>query len=467
MRRKKTEKKQFYIGDIFRVIGLIIAFSVLLYPTVSNYLYEKNGSKVISAYDENAVRLSESDKREMLEAARQYNEELLGNIELLDPFSSIKKEVDERYQSLLNVNGSGMIGYIRIPKINAELPIYHGTEEKVLQSGVGHFEGTSLPIGGESTHAVLTGHRGLPSKLLFTDLDNLEKGDIFYIKVLGETFAYQVDQILTVLPENTKELTIVPGKDYVTLVTCTPYAVNTHRLLVRGYRIPYEEAVEKVPDEKIAIGLPFQMKVLFIGLFILFLILFFCGVAAYVKKRKKKREKTRREDHVSNDGKWTLAGDFGNAGVSLEGIESSEKNEQAKQLYNYAVRQSIQGNALKTDENGIAMIGGLEQGLYLIAQTKVWTDEKQGSYQASPYLISIPEEIDGSYIWDVVTKPKSEWITEAPQHPEMPDKNTETEKTEGAKTGDTSSAALSLLLLIFSSGAFIILCRKRRIYRKD
>ena len=149
MRRKKTEKKQFYIGDIFRVIGLIIAFSVLLYPTVSNYLYEKNGSKVISAYDENAVRLSESDKREMLEAARQYNEELLGNIELLDPFSSIKKEVDERYQSLLNVNGSGMIGYIRIPKINAELPIYHGTEEKVLQSGVGHFEGTSLPIGGD------------------------------------------------------------------------------------------------------------------------------------------------------------------------------------------------------------------------------------------------------------------------------------------------------------------------------
>ena len=121
------------------------------------------------------------------------------------------------------------------------------------------------------------------------------------------------------------------------------------------------------------------------------------------------------------DGKWTLAGDFGNAGVSLEGIESSEKNEQAKKLYNYAVRQSIQGNALKTDENGIAMIGGLEQGLYLIAQTKVWTDEKQGSYQASPYLISIPEEIDGSYIWDVVTKPKSEWITEAPQHPEMPD----------------------------------------------
>ena len=300
MRRKKTEKKQFYIGDIFRVIGLIIAFSVLLYPTISNYLYEKNGARVISSYDENAVRLSESDKREMLEAARQYNEELLGNIELLDPFSPVKKEVDERYQSLLNVNGSGMIGYIRIPKIDTELPIYHGTEERVLQSGVGHFEGTSLPIGGESTHAVLTGHRGLPSKLLFTDLDNLEDGDIFYIKVLGETFAYQVDQIRTVLPENTKELTIVSGKDYVTLVTCTPYAVNTHRLLVRGHRIPYEEAVEKVPDEEIKAGLPFQVKILFAALFILLLILIICGAVVSVKKRKRRKEDVRRKEHVSD-----------------------------------------------------------------------------------------------------------------------------------------------------------------------
>ena len=299
--KSKKKKKKITIKDIIRLIVLLVAFSVLLYPTFSSYLNEKNGSKVVSYYDEESVKLSKAEKEQMLEEARAYNKEMLGNIDLIDPFSQEDVEIDARYEGLLNVDGSGMMGYIRIPKINAELPIYHGTEEKVLQSGVGHFEGTSLPIGGESTHAVLTGHRGLPSKLLFTDLDNLEKGDIFYIKVLGETFAYQVDQILTVLPENTKELTIVPGKDYVTLVTCTPYAVNTHRLLVRGYRIPYEEAVEKVPDEKIAIGLPFQMKVLFIGLFILFLILFFCGVAAYVKKRKKKREKTRREDHVSNE----------------------------------------------------------------------------------------------------------------------------------------------------------------------
>ncbi len=293
MRKKKTQKKKFYIGDIFRAIGLIIALSVLLYPTISNYLYEKNGAKVISNYDENAVHLSESEKQAMLEAARQYNQELLGNIELLDPFSPVKKEVDERYQSLLSTNEAGMMGYIRIPQIDVELPIYHGTEERVLQSGVGHFEGTSLPVGGESTHTVLTGHRGLPSKLLFTDLDELEEGDIFYIKILGETLAYQIDQILTVKPENTKALTIAPGKDYATLVTCTPYAVNTHRLLVRGTRIPYEEAIRQVPDEKIIPKLPFQVKILLLAIGILLLVFVIYKISRKTGKRKEMRRKRR------------------------------------------------------------------------------------------------------------------------------------------------------------------------------
>lgn len=293
MSKKKTQKKKFYIGDIFRMIGLIIAFSVLLYPTVSNYLYEKNGARVISSYDENAVQLSESEKQAMLEAARQYNQELLGNIELLDPFSPIKKEVDARYQSLLNTNEAGMMGYIRIPEIDVELPIYHGTEEKVLQSGVGHFEGTSLPVGGESTHTVLTGHRGLPSKMLFTDMDELAEGDIFYIKILGETLAYQIDQILTVEPENTKALTIVPGKDYATLVTCTPYAVNTHRLLVRGIRIPYEEAVRQEPDEKITPTIPFQVKLLLLAISVLIFIFLCYKIWRKIKKRKEMRKKRR------------------------------------------------------------------------------------------------------------------------------------------------------------------------------
>ncbi len=291
MRKKNVQKKKFYIGDIFRIIVLLIALSVLLYPTVSNYLYEKNGARVISSYDENAVRLSESEKQAMLEAARQYNRELLGNIELLDPFSPLKKEVDARYQSLLNTNEAGMMGYIRIPKIDVELPIYHGTEERILQSGVGHFEGTSLPVGGESSHTVLTGHRGLPSKLLFTDLDQMKEGDIFYLKILGETFAYKIDQILTVLPENTKALTIEPGKDYATLVTCTPYAVNTHRLLVRGSRIPYEEAVRQVPDEKITPTLPFQVKVLLVAIGVLVLIFIVYQLWKKTRKRKEMRRK--------------------------------------------------------------------------------------------------------------------------------------------------------------------------------
>lgn len=291
MRRKKREIRKRYMGDVLRVIGLIIALSVLLYPTVSNYLYEKNSARVISSYDENAVQLGESEKKEMLEAARQYNSELLGNLELLDPFSPMKKEVDARYQSLLSTNEAGMMGYIRIPKIEVELPIYHGTEERILQSGIGHFEGTSLPVGGESSHCVLTGHRGLPSKILFTDLDKLTNGDIFYIKILGETFAYRVDQILTVLPEDTKALTIAPGKDYVTLVTCTPYAVNTHRLLVRGVRIPYEEAIRQVEDEKITPTLPFQVKLLILAIIVLILIFIFYQVWKKIKKRKEIRRK--------------------------------------------------------------------------------------------------------------------------------------------------------------------------------
>ena len=223
MRKKNVQKKKFYIGDIFRIIVLLIAFSVLLYPTVSNYLYEKNGARVISSYDENAVRLSESEKQAMLE--------------------------------------------------------------------VGHFEGTSLPVGGESSHTVLTGHRGLPSKLLFTDLDQMKEGDIFYLKILGETFAYKIDQILTVLPENTKALTIEPGKDYATLVTCTPYAVNTHRLLVRGSRIPYEEAVRQVPDEKITPTLPFQVKVLLAAIGVLVLIFIVYQLWKKTRKRKEMRRK--------------------------------------------------------------------------------------------------------------------------------------------------------------------------------
>ena len=290
--KSKKKKKKITIKDIIRLIVLLVAFSVLLYPTFSSYLNEKNGSKVVSYYDEESVKLSKAEKEQMLEDARAYNQEMLGNIDLIDPFSQEDVEIDARYEELLNVDGSGMMGYIRIPKINIELPIYHGTSETVLQAGVGHFWGTSLPVGGESTHTVLTGHRGLPTKTLFTNIDKLEVGDIFYIKVLDETLAYQIDQILTVLPQETDSLSIEPGKDYATLVTCTPFAINTHRLLVRGERIPYEEATKQEPDTNIKPELSFTAKVLIATIIVIFIGLM---IAVIYSIRDRKRRKARCE----------------------------------------------------------------------------------------------------------------------------------------------------------------------------
>lgn len=287
---RSNKKRKMTIKDIIRLLVLVVAFAVLLYPTVSSYVNEKNGSKVVSNYDAESVRLSNAEKEKMLEDARAYNKEMLSNIDLIDPFSQGEKSLDARYESLLNVDGSGMMGYIRIPKIKVEIPIYHGTSESVLQAGVGHFWGTSLPVGGESTHTVLTGHRGLPTKTLFTNMDKLVEGDVFYIKVLDETLAYKVDQILTVLPEETEALSIVPGKDYATLVTCTPYAINTHRLLVRGHRIPYEEAVKIEKNTSTGIELSFTTKVLIVTLGIIFIGLVIAMLySLYDKKRRKKK----------------------------------------------------------------------------------------------------------------------------------------------------------------------------------
>lgn len=278
------------IKDIIRLLVLVVAFAVLLYPTVSSYVNEKNGSKVVSNYDAESVRLSNAEKEKMLEDARAYNKEMLSNIDLLDPFSQGETSIDERYESLLNMDGSGMMGYIRIPKIKVEIPIYHGTSESVLQAGVGHFWGTSLPVGGESTHTVLTGHRGLPTKTLFTNMDKLVEGDVFYIKVLDETLAYKVDQILTVLPEETEALSIVPGQDYATLVTCTPYAINTHRLLVRGHRIPYEEAVKIEKNTSTGIELSFTTKVLIVTIGIIFIGLIIVMLYSLYDKRRRKKK---------------------------------------------------------------------------------------------------------------------------------------------------------------------------------
>lgn len=260
------------IFDGIRIVVLLFFIGVLLYPTISDYLSRIHSSQVIQSYEQSVIGLDQETKDTMLKDAQTYNSSLIGKEELYDPFMSIEK-VDKYYMSLLNPNGDGVMGYIQIPRIDVKLPIYHTTSEKVLQKGVGHLQGTSLPIGGKSTHAALSGHRGLPSSNLFTDLDLLEIGDIFYMEVLGNTSAYKIDQIKTVLPTETKDLEIVDGKDYVTLITCTPYSVNTHRLLVRGIRIDYQKAIEEQANEvDNGIHVPFEIQILLIGFTVLMLI---------------------------------------------------------------------------------------------------------------------------------------------------------------------------------------------------
>lgn len=228
---------------IFFIIGL----SLLLYPTVANQWNTYRQSKLMSSYEKQVDEMESSGKIDMeaeWEKAEAYNEALLPTI-LPDSFAiaEAKEEEDETYTSSLNLTGDGMMGKVVIPKIDVNLPIFHYTTKEVLENGVGHLEGSSLPIGGESSHSVLSAHRGLPSASLFTDLDQLELGDHFLIYVLDDILCYEVDQIKVVEPKETQDLSVEEGKDLMTLFTCTPYGVNTHRLLVRGHRVPYEETI--------------------------------------------------------------------------------------------------------------------------------------------------------------------------------------------------------------------------------
>ena len=232
------KKKKGNFTTILLVLILLAGLSLLLYPTVSDYWNSFHQSRVIATYAEQVAGLEEESCEQLRDEAAAYNRALIGKSERYF-MTEAEREV---YESLLNVSGNGIIGYIEIPEIKCSLPIYHGTDPSVLQIAVGHIEGSSLPVGGEGTHCVLSGHRGLPSARLFTDLDQLEEGDIFMLRVLDETLTYEVDQIRIVLPTELSDLEIEAGKDYCTLVTCTPYGINTHRLLVRGHRIENVEA---------------------------------------------------------------------------------------------------------------------------------------------------------------------------------------------------------------------------------
>ena len=232
-------KKHF--STVLLIFILLLGVAILLYPTLSDYYNSFHQSRAIASYIEQMEAVDPVDYQREWDRAKAYNKALT---QKPNRFMLSEEEYSE-YESLLNLTGSGIMGYIEVPKIDCTLPIYHGTDEAVLQIAVGHIEGSSLPTGGAGTHAVLSGHRGLPSAKLFTDLDKMEIGDLFVIRVLDEIMTYEIDQILIVLPEEMDALAIDPERDYCTLVTCTPYGVNTHRLLVRGRRTENEE-LEKI-----------------------------------------------------------------------------------------------------------------------------------------------------------------------------------------------------------------------------
>lgn len=231
-----------HASTMILILILVVGLSLMLYPSFSNWWNEAHQSRAIAAYSQEVSKLDENRYDELWQQAREYNRSLVGreNAYFLD--DSQKAE----YERLLDVSGMGIMGYIEIPSLKVSLPIYHGTEESVLQVAVGHLEWTSLPVGGESTHCVLSGHRGLPSAKLFTDLDRLVVGDRFRLGVLDQVLTYEVDQILIVEPQDTEALLIEEGKDLCTLVTCTPYGINTHRLLVRGHRVETEKDAKNV-----------------------------------------------------------------------------------------------------------------------------------------------------------------------------------------------------------------------------
>ena len=222
-----------HIPTILFVIGMIIGVSLLLYPTLSDSWNKKQNADLIATYDADAASADTKTLEAELAKAEAYNQRLAET----GTKWVLTDEEKAEYDSLLDLSGMGIMGHVDIPKIGVSLPIYHGTDEAVLQMAIGHLEGTSLPIGGESTHCVISGHRGLPSAKLFTDIDQLAEGDLFTLTVLDRTITYEVDQIRIVLPDELQNLEIEEGKDYCTLVTCTPYGINTHRLLVRGHRV--------------------------------------------------------------------------------------------------------------------------------------------------------------------------------------------------------------------------------------
>lgn len=263
--------------DVLLAAVVVIGVVMMAYPTFSDWWNDMHQSRAIAGYVEQVSDMSRQNSDALWSAARAYNEKLLKKSG--DRFLLTDEEKAE-YERTLNVTGTGIMGYVNIPKIGIELPVYHGTDPAVLEIAIGHIEGSSLPVGGKGTHCVISGHRGLPSAKLFTDLDQLQEGDTFQLQVLNRTLVYEVDQIRIVLPDELSDLAIDPDKDYCTLVTCTPYGVNTHRLLVRGHRIEMSETELPVSADAVRIDPRYVVPVIALPVLLLALlwILLFTGM---------------------------------------------------------------------------------------------------------------------------------------------------------------------------------------------
>lgn len=280
------------IPIVLFVLAFVTGLSIMLYPVISNALNEARFDQVISDYENKVSSKSNEEYEKMIKEAEEYNSNLTTST-IADVFSDPNFTNSEEYMHILEIDKDGAMGYISIPKIDVKIPIYHGTSASVLQKGVGHLEGSSFPVGGETTHAILCAHRGLPSARLFTDLDQLVEGDYFYIYILDKVYTYQVDQVLVIEPDNTEPLGLKEGQDYITLITCTPYGVNTHRLLVRGTRvIPEENEGTPVPDTKKKSSNVYKMLYVGIGIGIIVLI----GTILIVFRMKNKKN----QKHLEN-----------------------------------------------------------------------------------------------------------------------------------------------------------------------
>lgn len=271
------------------ILVFLTALGITLYPIISNYVNQKYASKIYTEYEEMIQNVEDTSLKDARRLAEQYNNALA-------PVSAYEQEslseASQNYDTLLNMGGNGIMGYVEIPSIQVNLPIYHGTDSETLERGIGHLLGSSLPIGGASTHSVLSGHSGLAGQKMFTDLLQVREGDVFYLHVLGETLAYQVVSLNTVLPYDTSLLGITPGADLCTLITCTPLAVNTHRLLVTGERIPYENAQEiqaEMQQETTEVESAWEQEYLhglYIALAIVLLLMIICCAVAFFGRNK-------------------------------------------------------------------------------------------------------------------------------------------------------------------------------------